>query len=260
MTRSPPATSTTAAHRRDFSSAVRVGDSPVVPATTRVSVPLSSRWRARRWAPSTSRLPSGLNGVAMAVSTRPKRPGMAGPPSDGKRPRRPAAPPRRQPLRILLGPSTPTGDLGEDTALLLGSLAARYLSFAFICIHKLLSTPGWLWPVRSEADDRAAGGPERAGACRRPAPGQRRRGPFGGRQPGANGRRGRPRAGRRRPGRPVPGPLEPLGERARGPRRRPDRGGQPPAGGRRRIPRDRPDRAPGVALRPGAGARPNRPR
>src|SRR5215213_6262401 len=189
----------------------------------------------------------------MAVSTRPKRPGMAGPPSDGKRPRRPAAPPRRQPLRILLGPSTPTGDLGEDTALLLGSLAARYLSFAFICIHKLLSTPGWLWPVRSEADDRAAGGPERAGACRRPAPGQRRRGPFGGRQPGANGRRGRPRAGRRRPGRPVPGPLEPLGERARGPRRRPDRGGQPPAGGRRRIPRDRPDRAPGVAMRPGAG-------
>src|SRR5919205_218050 len=73
MTRSPPATSTTAAHRRAFSSAVRVGDSPVVPATTSVSVPWSSRWRARRWAPVTSRVPSGWKGVAMAVSTRPRR-------------------------------------------------------------------------------------------------------------------------------------------------------------------------------------------
>src|SRR5215212_3881260 len=248
MTRSEPATSTTAAHRRDFSSAVRVGDSPVVPATTRVSVPLSSRWRARRWAPSTSRLPSGLNGVAMAVSTRPKRPGMAGPPSDGKRPRRPAAPPRRQPLRILLGPTTPTGDLGEGAALLPGSLAARYLPFALVYLCEISSMPGWSWLVRGETDDRAAGGPERAGARRRPAPGQRRRGPLGGRQPGAAGRRARGRPRRRRPGRPLPGALESLGERARGPRRRPHGSGQPPAGGRGRIPRHRPGGGPEVAM------------
>src|SRR4029453_3554651 len=230
MTRSPPATSTIAPHRRSFSSAVSVGDSPVVPATTRVSVPLSSRWRARRWAPGTSRLPSGLNGVAMAVSTRPKRPGMAGPPCDGDAARRPAAPPPRQPPRIFLGHPHPTGGLSP--------------LFAFVCLYELPSTPAYASWQRGEMDARAVGDPERAGAGRRPPPGQRRPGPLGGRDPAADGRRRRRRPRRRRPGRPVPDPVESLGERARRPRRRPHRRRPPPPGPRRRRPAPPPPPSP----------------
>src|SRR6266496_3992543 len=104
MTRSPPATSTTALVRRSRSAAVRVGDSPVVPATTSVSVPLASRWPARRWAPSRSSPPSGRNGVAMAVSTRPKRPGMWLPPPRVTDRAPPACRPGRLGGGILLGP------------------------------------------------------------------------------------------------------------------------------------------------------------
>ena len=38
----------------------------------RPSLPASTRWAASRWAPSRSRAPSAVNGVTMAVSTRPK--------------------------------------------------------------------------------------------------------------------------------------------------------------------------------------------
>ena len=50
---------------------VVVGDSPVVPLTTRPSLPWSTRWVARRCAASRSSAPSSSNGVTIAVSTRP---------------------------------------------------------------------------------------------------------------------------------------------------------------------------------------------
>ena len=54
----------------NFSSWVRVGDSPVVPATTIASVPVAARCRARTPTPSRSRDKSDLNGVAIAVRSR----------------------------------------------------------------------------------------------------------------------------------------------------------------------------------------------
>ena len=65
--------SATASHRVSFSASVSVGDSPVVPATTRPSLPCSCSQRASVAAPSTSSEPSSVNGVTIAVSTRPKR-------------------------------------------------------------------------------------------------------------------------------------------------------------------------------------------
>ena len=55
-----------------FSASLVVGDSPVVPLTIRPSLPASTRWVASRWAPSRSSAPSAVNGVTMAVRTRPK--------------------------------------------------------------------------------------------------------------------------------------------------------------------------------------------
>src|SRR3954447_12774207 len=68
-----PTASTTAVSRSVFSASVVVGDSPVVPLTTSASLRCSStRWVASFAAPSTSREPSGANGVTMAVNSRPK--------------------------------------------------------------------------------------------------------------------------------------------------------------------------------------------
>src|SRR5438105_11660068 len=66
------ATSTVASSRASFSRLLSVGDSPVVPHTTRPSVPESSRAAARRLAWSRSSDPfDALNGVTIAVSKRP---------------------------------------------------------------------------------------------------------------------------------------------------------------------------------------------
>ena len=56
-----------------FSSSVVVGDSPVVPDSTRPSQPASTRWVASRAAASVSSEPSGVKGVTIAVSTVPNR-------------------------------------------------------------------------------------------------------------------------------------------------------------------------------------------
>ena len=66
-----PTASSTARSSAIFSSSVVVGDSPVVPESTRPSQPESTRWVASRAAASVSSEPSGLNGVAIAVSTVP---------------------------------------------------------------------------------------------------------------------------------------------------------------------------------------------
>ncbi len=66
---SSPTASVTAASTSHISSPCRVGDSPVVPATSTQSVPVSTRWRANAWVPSRSSDPSGAKGVAMAVVT-----------------------------------------------------------------------------------------------------------------------------------------------------------------------------------------------
>ena len=63
--------STTAAIISTCSPWVRVGDSPVVPARTRPSLPCSSNQLARVTAPSTSREPSSAKGLIIAVSTLP---------------------------------------------------------------------------------------------------------------------------------------------------------------------------------------------
>ena len=65
--------SATVSHRVSFSASVSVGDSPVVPASTRPSLPCSWSQRARATAPSTSSEPSPVNGVTIAVATRPNR-------------------------------------------------------------------------------------------------------------------------------------------------------------------------------------------
>jgi len=67
-----PTASSTALVRAAFSASVVVGDSPVVPFRTSPSLPASTRYAARRWAPSRSREPSVVNGVTIAVSTLPK--------------------------------------------------------------------------------------------------------------------------------------------------------------------------------------------
>ena len=54
-----------------FSASVVVGDSPVVPLTTSPSLPRSTRSAASAAAASTSSAPSRVNGVTIAVSTRP---------------------------------------------------------------------------------------------------------------------------------------------------------------------------------------------
>ena len=73
--RSPTASMT--ARRISPSSATEVvGASPVVPLTTMPSLPWSTRWVATRATPSRSTPPSAVNGVTIAVSTRPK--GAAG--------------------------------------------------------------------------------------------------------------------------------------------------------------------------------------
>src|SRR5256885_254919 len=64
--------SATQRQRSAFSPSVRTGDSPVVPATTRPSLPWSTNHRARVAAPSKSRSPSSSNGVAIAGRTGPK--------------------------------------------------------------------------------------------------------------------------------------------------------------------------------------------
>ena len=63
----------TASSSASFSASVVVGDSPVVPLITRASLPwTSTRWAARRRASSRFNEPSAVNGVTMAVWTRPK--------------------------------------------------------------------------------------------------------------------------------------------------------------------------------------------
>ena len=68
-----PTASSTAPSSAIFSSSVVVGDSPVVPESTRPSQPASMRWVASRAAVAVSSEPSGLNGVTIAVSTVPNR-------------------------------------------------------------------------------------------------------------------------------------------------------------------------------------------
>src|SRR4051794_21819250 len=70
--RSPTASSTASSTAR-CSASVMVGDSPVVPATTRPSCAhRSTRWAASSCAPARSIVPSSARGVTIAVSTRPK--------------------------------------------------------------------------------------------------------------------------------------------------------------------------------------------
>jgi hypothetical protein len=75
--RSPPASSITTSSSASFSASLRVGDSPVVPATTTPSEPWSNRWRATARATSRSTLPSGRNGVTIAVMILPSETDMA---------------------------------------------------------------------------------------------------------------------------------------------------------------------------------------
>ena len=63
------------AEQSSFSSSLVVGDSPVVPETTKPSHPASTRWFARRAAAAVSKEPSGPNGVAIAVRRVPNRRG-----------------------------------------------------------------------------------------------------------------------------------------------------------------------------------------
>src|SRR5882762_1689249 len=72
LARSPTA-SRTAASSAIFSASVVVGDSPVVPESTSPSHPESTRCVATFFAAATSSVPSGPNGVTMAVSTVPRR-------------------------------------------------------------------------------------------------------------------------------------------------------------------------------------------
>ena len=72
---SPPFTttaSTTARYIWSFSAWLKVGDSPVVPVTTKPSEPFATKWAARAWALSIATLPAASNGVTIAVKTLPK--------------------------------------------------------------------------------------------------------------------------------------------------------------------------------------------
>src|SRR5919199_6075775 len=73
MTAAPRAcaTSTLASSKASFSCSLSVGASPVVPHTTRLSVPDSSSAAARRLAWLRSSSPLSSKGVAIAVRTRP---------------------------------------------------------------------------------------------------------------------------------------------------------------------------------------------
>ena len=72
VARSPTA-STTTRIRSKFSSSVVVADSPVVPLMIKPScAKLSTRWAAKRWAPSRSTRPSACIGVIIAVNITPK--------------------------------------------------------------------------------------------------------------------------------------------------------------------------------------------
>ena len=75
----PLAASMTAPNSSSFSLWVSVGDSPVEPATTRVSEPWSKRYSASVRAPSRSSEWSSRNGVTMAVTTAPNLPAMLPP-------------------------------------------------------------------------------------------------------------------------------------------------------------------------------------
>ena len=66
-----------------FSSCVVVGDSPVVPLTTRPSLPSSTRRFARAASVGTSNFPSASNGVTIAVRSRPNGgPGLPAAPGE----------------------------------------------------------------------------------------------------------------------------------------------------------------------------------
>ena len=80
----PRTTSPTARNSSAFSLCVSVGDSPVEPATTIASLPVSRRCEARRCAPSrSSAWSSSRNGVTIAVISDPNLPVMR-PPSPPK--------------------------------------------------------------------------------------------------------------------------------------------------------------------------------
>ena len=72
----PPTASRTALSSAVFSSSVVVGDSPVVPLSTRPSQPSATREAAWRRAASRSRPPVAVNGVIMAQRARPKGPAV----------------------------------------------------------------------------------------------------------------------------------------------------------------------------------------
>src|SRR5579862_8781177 len=69
-----PTDSSAARNRSRRSRSVSVGLSPVVPATTIPSEPLSTRCTASRWNASKSTAPSVPNGVTIAVRTLPSTP------------------------------------------------------------------------------------------------------------------------------------------------------------------------------------------
>ncbi|EFC81919.1 hypothetical protein FrEUN1fDRAFT_4934, partial [Parafrankia sp. EUN1f] len=67
----PPTASRTTRSNVSFSASDVVGDSPVVPFMTNASLPASTRCSASAAAPGTSRPPSEVNGVIIAVIIRP---------------------------------------------------------------------------------------------------------------------------------------------------------------------------------------------
>ena len=77
VARSPTASSTTFSEAI-FSESRRVGDSPVVPLTTRPSLPASTRWVASRGDSVESTAPSAVKGVTIAVSMWPNGAGLVG--------------------------------------------------------------------------------------------------------------------------------------------------------------------------------------
>src|SRR5918995_4842676 len=110
-----PTVSTAAAKSCRRSSSLKVGDSPVVPATTSPSEPLSTRCAQRRLKASRLTVPSPLNGVTIAVRTWPstgpilrsrraEAPEVAGEPDSRERllglSRRLAAPVRVESIRV----------------------------------------------------------------------------------------------------------------------------------------------------------------
>ncbi len=76
-----PTASSAARTRSSRSASVSVGLSPVVPATTTPSEPLSTRCRASAWNASKSTAPFSLNGVTIAVRTFPSTTRFYAPPA-----------------------------------------------------------------------------------------------------------------------------------------------------------------------------------